>query len=217
MVQRLLFATIVLALAAVPAAAQVATIDYYGFGWETGGIPPSNPGDVLTFTGVADFVDPVFGVSLGSAEITFHAHDLISTGEVPLGGGNVVIAYTGGTLDVYVDPAQNADWGVFPPNGTSPSSFVDGDLLFSGNFSSFSLFFTSAGDGAFEGNLDGVAGSILNGGCTDCAFTWGGAFTPDVAQVPDGYDLQIDGQFEVDLAVPTQETGWGHVKALYAH
>ena len=82
----------------------------------------------------------------------------------------------------------------------------------------FTLFLDSAGGGAYEGSLDGIAGDALNDVCDDCAYTWGGAFTPQSgAQIPDGYDLQMDGIFELDLAVPTEQTGWGSLKALYAN
>jgi len=205
------------AVFAVPAWSQVATVDYYGYGWETGGIPPSNPGDMLLFTGVADFIDPVFGVDLGLAEVTFYCYDLTSTGQIDI-GGTLMVGYVGGMLEIWVDPAKNADWGTFPPNATSPSTFMDGSLLFQGSFRNFTLFLDSAGGGAYEGSLDGIAGDALNDVCDDCAYTWGGAFTPQSgAQIPDGYDLQMDGVFELDLAVPTEQTGWGSLKALYAN
>lgn len=211
------FAVLVLVVFAAPASAQVATIDYYGFGWETGGILPSNPTDVLYFTGVADFIDPVFEVDLGSAEVTFYCYDLTSTGQIDI-GGTWMVGYVGGTLEVRVDPAQNADWGTFPPNATSPGTFTDGALLFAGSFRNFTLFLDSAGGGAYEGALDGIAGSAINNVCDDCAYTWGGAFTPQSgAQIPDGYDLQMDGVFELDLAVPTERTGWGSLKALFGN
>lgn len=196
--------------------AQTSIIDYLGFGWETGGYPASNPGDALVFTGVTTSIDPIFGVDLGTTEVTFHVYGLISTGEFDDGFGNAIIGYTGGTLDIYGDGTQNADWGVFPPNATSPGTFNDGLLLFRGNFTDFTLVITPGGSGAYEGNLDGIAGDFLAGGCSGCAFTWGGAFTMDAgAQIPDGYDFQMDGVFELDNAVSTRATAWGALKALF--
>jgi len=200
------------------ASAQIANIDYVGFGWEDGGLPPSDPGDELIFTGVANYADPVYGVDLSAIEVTFYVYDLVSTGQVDVGGGTLQIGYTGGTLEIWGDPAKNADWGVFPPNATAPSTFADGTLLFRGTFLNFTLFLTAGGSGAYEGSLDGVAGDFISGICADCAYTWGGAFTEDVgAQIPDGYDVQIDGQFELDQAVATHETGWGRLKSLYGN
>jgi hypothetical protein len=201
---------------AFPAAAQVYTVDYLGFGWETGGVLPSNAGDELVMTCAANNLDPAFGVDLGSEELTLYIHGLISAGQVDA-GGYWTIAYTGGTMEIYEDPAQNADWGTNPPNAVSPSTFSDGSLFFSGTFTDFSMAFTAdGGTGTFSGHLDGVGGSILGGMCSDCVFTWGGSFTQvGGAQIPEGYDLQIDGTFQIDSAVPTAPSSWSSVKALF--
>jgi hypothetical protein len=202
-----------------PSLAQTSTVDYLGFGWEDGTFPPSNPGDELQFTGVATALDPLFGVDLSAVEVTFHVFGLISTGEfVDPGTGNTIVGYVGGMLEIYSDPLKNADWGINPPNPTSPSTFSDGLLLFEGSFTDFTLIMTPAGAGAYEGNLDGLAGAIVGAGCTGCAYTWGGAFTSDIgAQIPEGYDLQADGVFEVDNAVSTEATGWGALKARFSN
>ena len=64
------FLAMVLALAfAMPTFGQVAFIDYYGYAWETGGFPPSNPGDDLVFTCVGDAADAIFGVDLGTVNV----------------------------------------------------------------------------------------------------------------------------------------------------
>jgi hypothetical protein len=200
----------------IPASAQVPAIDYVGFGWESSSLPPSVAGDELVFVGVADDIDPLFGVDLGAVELTFHVYDLISTGEVDIGGGNSMISYTGGTLDIYKHDAMDADWGVFPPNATAPSTFANGDLFFCGAFSSFTIFFTATGAGSFEGLLDGVAGELIGDVCNDCAYTWGGIFTAGTgAQIPDGYDFQLDGVFEVDPAISNVDATWSGVKRLY--
>jgi hypothetical protein len=212
------FMALMLAVAlAMPAFGQVAAIDYYGFAWETGGFPPSEIGDNLTFTCVGDAADALFGVDLGTEELTFYMSALSSLGEVDLGGGNLQIDYTGGTLKIYRDAAMNAEWGVGPlPNATSPSTFIDGTLFFEGTFNNMRVYLTPLGYGAFEGTLDGVGGTMINEICSDCVYTWGGNFTPPSgAQIPDGYDLQVDGVFEIDRAVSTEESSWGSVKALF--
>jgi len=205
-----------LVFCAAPVLGQVYTVDYYGFGWETGGILPSVMGDELVITCSADNVDPAFGVDLGTAELTLHIHDLISAGQVDM-GGYYAINFTGGMMDVYEDQVMNADWGTNPPNGVSPSTFADGSLFFSGQFTSFTMYFDGSGSsGSFSGTLDGVGGSIIDQMCTSCVYTWGGAFTMGAsAQIPVGYDLQIDGVFEIDSAVDNEPTSWGSVKALF--
>jgi hypothetical protein len=208
------------ALLAAPALAQTSTpsLDYLGFGWESGGLPPSNPGDVLEITGTVGQLDPIFGIDLGSTELSFRISGLVSTGEVPLGGGITLISYVGGTLEMYLDSTPDADWGVLPPNAVSPSTFTDGTLYFSGSFTDFSLFRTAAGDGSYEGHLDGLGGDMIGAVCSNCAYTWGGAFTSAAgAQLPDGYDLQIDGVLEIDGAVSNENKTWGDVKSLYGN
>ena len=201
---------------AMPAFGQASAIDYFGYAWESGGFPPSNPGDTITFTGVGDAADPVFGVDFDTEELTFYMYDLVSTGEVALGGGTVMINYTGGYLEIYRDGALNADWGIAPPNPTSPSTFVDGTLFFKGSFNSMTVFLNVGGDGAYEGTLDGIGGTMIDEVCTGCVYTWGGNFTPPSgAQIPDGYDIQIDGVFEIEEAVSTEDRSWGSVKALF--
>ena len=55
MKKAILLMTLMLAASfALPAFGQASAIDYYGFAWEDGGFPPSNPGDVMIFTGVGD-------------------------------------------------------------------------------------------------------------------------------------------------------------------
>lgn len=201
---------------AIPAFGQASRIDYYGYAWETGGFPPSDAGDVMVFTGVGDYADPIFGVNLANEELTFYIYDLVSSGEMDIGGGTMMISFSGGFLEIYRDAAMNADWGIAPPNPTSPSTFIDGSLFFQGAFNSLTMFINPGGDGSYEGTLDGIGGSMIDDVCTGCVYTWGGNFSdPSGAQIPDGYDLQVDGVFEIEQSVPTEEASWGSVKALY--
>ena len=204
-----------LALVATPAHAVVVS-DYVGYGFETGGFLPSDPGDELVFTAVSTWVDPVTGADLGNVEVTIYVYGLISDGQSVDGSGNTITTYTGGKLEMYLDPSQNADWGINPPNATSPTTFSDGNLLFEGDFLDFVVAIQPDGSGVYEGNLDGVAGIILQNLCSSCGYTWGGAWTADAgAQIPEGYDLQIDGKFDVLESVSQDESSWGSLKADY--
>ncbi len=211
-----LVGALLILLFALPALGQVYTVDYLGFGWEQAPGPLKAAGDELIITSTADNIDPAFGVDLGTEEVTLHIYGLISDGPVD-GGGYTIINYTGGTMDIYEDTAMNADWGINPPNATSPSTFTEGSLFFSGAFTSFTMYFDSSGAyGSFDGNLNGIAGSIINSMCTNCVYTWGGAFTTLAgAQIPEGYWIQVDGTFEIDSAVPVEATNWGSIKALF--
>ena len=215
-IRGLILVAAVVSLTAPIATAQIimASIDYYGFAYETGGFPISLPGDELVFEGVADFLTPEFEVDLSEVELTFHVYGLISVGEIDMGDGQVMINYTGGVMEAYVDPAMNADWSLVMPETVGPSTFNDGDLFFRGEFNDFMIMMSSAGDGFFEGNLNGLEGQALGEPCE--AYTWGGAFTVGAgAQIPQGYQLQMDGEFEIDSALPSQQTTWGQLKSLY--
>lgn len=211
----ILVSSALLAFAAPSSASMVALMDYSGFAWEDGGVPASNPGDVLNITAIALTYDAAFGVDPGSAEVTLYIYDLVSTGGFyDAGSGNTFISYVGGTIEVYEGASLNHDWGVFPPNA-SQSTFTDGSLLFEGNFSRFNLIITDAGNGAYDGEIDGVGGTAAQI-CSDCAYTFGGLFGREVgAQIPEGYDLQIDGTLEVDAAVSASVSSFGAVKALF--
>ena len=208
---RLLTAALALATFASPGLAQQPDIDYIGYAWETGGFPPSAAGDELSVLAVATGADPVFQIDFDVDELTFHMYGLISGGETVLPNGTVVISYQGGYLDLYRDPQRNADWDATPPD-----TFTDGTLAFHGAFTSLTFYYTPDGNGAYEGYLNGLDGEVIDEVCENCVYTWGGSFTVGAgAQIPDGYDLQIDGVLEIDGAVSDEPAAWGDVKTLY--
>jgi len=195
-------------------------IDYQGYAWETGGFTPSNANDMLNIVGITDNVDAIFGVNLGTEELTIWVTNLVSTGQVPLGGGVIAVNYVGGDIQVWQDPAMNHDYGINPPNATAPSTFVDGSLLLGGMFTSFVLYFdTVNGVGSYEGNVVWSAGSALGtiNGIQNDGFTFGGVLNNAAASgtVPDGYDLQADGVIEVNVVVGVEDKTWSGVKSLY--
>lgn len=207
-------------LAGAPGAAPAALVDFLGFGHEDGGLDPSLAGDTLDITAVASGIDPLFGVDLSAAEVTLHFYGLVSTGaSVDPQTGWTVIHYDGGTVDILSDASLNAEWGVFPPNATSPATFDDGELLFRGEFTTFTVTLSPNGSGVLEGMADGVAGSQLAGICSDCVYGFAGVFDRSTgAQIPDGYDLQLDGSLDINSAVPVATpSSWGDVKALYGN
>ena len=186
-----------------------------GWGWETGGFPTSEPGDELHFLGVTSYLDPEFEIDLGVDELTLHVHGLISMGEIDLGFMKR-INYPGGYLELYQDSAKNADWGTYPPNATGPGTFADGELYFAGEFTEFHINYRTDGSGSFSGYLNGLSGTMIEGGCSECVYTWGGAFGRESSsQVLDGYDLQMDGVLEIDGAVASEPVSWDSVKALF--
>lgn len=193
-------------------------IDFQGYAWEDGGFLPSNAFDELNIVGITDSADAIFGVDLGTDELTVYATDLISTGQVPLGGGSYAVSYNGGTLQIWQDPAMNHVFGINPPNGTAPSTFVDGTLLLGGTFDSFVLFFnTGTGSGTYQGTVTWNAGTALGTvlGIQNDGFTFGGVLNPSGGSVIEGYDLQVDGVIEISVIIAVEKTTWGEIKNLY--
>lgn len=215
LMKTLVLAASLVALFALPASAQIHGIDYVGYGWHDG-VPVKAIGDEFMFAGVANGIDPVFGIDLETEELTLYVYGLLITSEVDLGGGVTAVTYSGGYLEMYNESTPNAAWGINPPNATVPSTFIDGSLFFSGEFTSMTIYFLPGGGGNFEGNLNGIAGTMIDASCTGCVYTWGGTFDTDATvTIPEGYELQVDGVLEVDAAVSTSQATWGAVKALY--
>jgi hypothetical protein len=218
-VRWLLPATIALLLAG-SAQAENALIDYQGYAWETGGFPPSNAGDVLSFVGVVDNLDARFGVNLLLEEVTLYVTDLASSGQVDIGGGVLSIAYNSGTINLYRDPSRDHDYGVNPPSATAPASFVNGTPFLTGTLSTFFMAYDpSTGSGAYEGQIAFTGGSglgtlsLLNAN----GYTFGGTLSRPAAggNVPQGYDLQVDGVIEVEVRVGVESSSWSHIKEMY--
>jgi hypothetical protein len=206
-------------LLAGPAPAQNALIDYQGYAWETNAFPPSDAGDVLSFVGVVDDLDARFGINLALDEVTLHVTDLVSTGQM-LSGGVITVAYTGGTINLYRDPSRDHDYGVNPPNATAPPTFVNGTLFLGGTLNDFFMFYDLAtGTGAYEGHIAFTSGSglttlnLLNAN----GYTFGGTLSSAASggNVPQGYDLQVDGVIEVEVRVGVEPSSWSHIKEMY--
>ena len=210
----LLLAVVVLIPATNAQAIEIS--DYLGYAWETNGFPP-NPGDALQFVGVSDFMDPITGVDLGTEEVTYYVYGLTcaSVSANDPAAGYTTYYFSGGTLELYRDAAKNADYGTNPPNLTVPSTFTDGTLLLQGAFTSFAITINPFGGGSYGGAADGISGELITS-CSGCIYTWGGSFSTDVgAQIPQGYDLQLDGILDIDSAVPTSSASWGTIKSQY--
>jgi hypothetical protein len=211
-----LVAVLVLGLAAPAHGIQIA--DYLGYAWLSAGFPPTVAGEQFTFVGAADAVDPLAGVNLANEEVTFYISGLefsFASVNDPAPGWTTYY-FTGGMLDMYRDAAMNAETGINPPNGTAPSTFIDGVLMLHASFTSFGMTVDPTGAGSYGGAADGISGELITA-CAGCIFTWGGSFTADIgAQVPEGYDLQLDGILDIDPTVPVEDQkAWGMLKATF--
>ncbi len=218
---------LVLVMAAGAAFAQPDTmLDFTGLLYESDntpgaiGFPPSDVGDVLAGGGFIQNINPALPWTLDDNEFTFFMSDLVSTGQIDIGGGILQISYTGGTLafasDLFADGGFTAaDYGIDPPNATMQSTFMDGTVVLSGEFTSFSMTFNPATHtGNFEGTVTWTGGADLIEVPSD-GYTFAGTVDATNAQIPEGYDLETVGHVNFDPSISVEPSAWGDVKALF--
>jgi hypothetical protein len=203
-----------LSLGFAPGADAASLIDFQGYSYEMGGFPPSNIGDALNFVALVDGLTPPLSWNPAGNEYTLHLSSLTSNGTQQPDPNNIVIEYSGGTLALHEDSSFNSDPGVNPPNASVPSSFTDGPLYLGGTLTNFKIFFnTQFNSGAFEADVTFDSGGHFGElGAQTTGYTFGGVF---IFGVPQGYDLQWDGQILLD-AVPVEAVTWGAVKNTFA-
>ncbi len=125
----------------------------------------------------------------------------------------------GGRSRYYRDPKLGgtaADYGVNPPNATSPSTFTDGSLRLGGRVDGGILtynFNTSSGNLSATMTLDEGPDLVYIPPGSETGWTLAGTFGPP-NPIPTGYDNQVVGECEV-LVTPVTHKTWGAVKALY--
>ena len=175
---------------------------------ETGGFPPSNPGDEFEVLSLVDLSPPLTWDPV-NFEYTVRLGDLVSEGQSQQGPYQIAVAYSGGTLVIYEDPRSGGTPAV---RCDDPESFADGTPYLVGEVTSFSLFFNSQfNSGAADGRVTFTGGTHLHelGGNTSDVVL-GGIF---VFSGP-GFPLQWDGQV-CFAAVPVEPTTWGQVKSTF--
>jgi hypothetical protein len=207
--------TALLALAATTAYAQEEVILHMsGNSWETGGFPPSDLGDEFQAVGILNDIENPLVWDTNTYSYTWHVDDLLSIGEVVMGTTRIV-TYGGGNLTVYVDfLPSNHDYGVNPPNATSPSTFSDGiSTYLDGFFTDFTLTFNHATNtGSFVGTLNFTGGDVF----PLLDETEGYTFGSDIAGFsPNGYDLELNGDVYFYASVGVEANSWGAIKSLY--
>ena len=191
-------------------------IALYGYSYF---VPPEDVGTVTTVVGMLEppvgFTYP-FSVDFGTYEYTFYFETVIVA--VMPGPFSTDLFYADTGVFIYEDPAQNADYGADPPNGTSPSTFQDGTLALQGTFSS--IMRSDDPFGFFE--------PVVTSGCT---FT-GGTKLPELAQgpnwsvhgglilndptTPPGYQHAWILKIFFTGPLPIEDSTWGSIKAQYA-
>ncbi|MFH1755763.1 MAG: carboxypeptidase-like regulatory domain-containing protein, partial [Candidatus Latescibacterota bacterium] len=190
---------LVVALLTIPFSAQAGDIiiNHFGFLYETGGFPTSAAGDQLTGVGILTNVNPSVGWNFATDEFTWIIKDLVSMGQTsPDGGRTLIINYQGGSIGLYNDPAMNHDWGVNPPNATSPSSFEDGDQILIGAFTQFVMMYDTVYNiGSYQGVVSFTGGTSLANLPEPNGLVFAGTIGPQWdPNIPDGYSLESVGR-----------------------
>jgi hypothetical protein len=199
---------------ATPAFAQQTILHMSGNSWETGGFPPSNLGDEFEAVGILNDIEAPLVWDTENYSYTWYVRDVSSLAEVIVGTTRVV-TYGGGQLTIYVDfLPSNHDYGVNPPNGTSPSTFTDGfSTYLDGFFTDFTLTFNHATNtGSFTGTLNFTGGDVFPLLIDPEGWTFGS----NIAGFgPEGYDLELNGDVYLQGPVSVEAESWGSIKGLY--
>ena len=184
-----------------------------GNSWEDGGFPPSAVGDEYSIVGVLNDIEQPLVWDTDNYAYNFYVRDLVSLGETVFGTLHLV-AYSGGLFTIYVDwLPSNANYGINPPNATSPSTFQDGiSTYLDGFFTAFNMTLnTATAAGSFNGTLTFTGGDVF----PLLQATDGWTFGANVAGIsPTGYDLFINGDVFLTI-VSVEEASFGNIKALY--
>jgi hypothetical protein len=184
-----------------------------GHSWEDGGFPPSNVGDHLFVVGILNDIEEPLVWDISQYSYTVYMRDLVALGETVIGTTHIA-QYSGGLLTVYIDwLPSNHDYGINPPNATSPSTFMDGiSTYLDGFFTDFTMVFNQGtASGSFVGSLTFTGGDVF----PMLYVTDGWTFGASIANVsPEGYDLQMNGDVFLEV-VSVEESSWGGIKSLY--
>lgn len=210
----LAFAGILLALTAGPASAGTSMIQLSGFSFETGGFPTSTFGEELTAVGTVTHIKKPLYWSPTRYSYTWCADGMMSLGETVVGSTHVV-EYSGGTLRIHVDALpSNAAYGTFPPNATSPSTFMDGHGVYlEGTLSSLMLIMnTDTGAGSVIGSLTFFGGNAFPQLQNPDGWTVGAQL---LGTGPAGYDCDWNATLFVEGPLGVAGQTWSGIKAMY--
>jgi hypothetical protein len=213
-----------LACAAAPAAhAQTLLFDYVGFDYEYPVVTPGVFGAVGNgYVGLGEV--PVLEAPLVSDQTNYqYTYVLSGTQSVSrlVSGSFVVISYAGPcSLTVYEDSRSTGtafDYGIDPPNGTAPSSFIDGTPILVGEITDFLYIVnTATGSGSYDAHFEAIGGTQLGnlpvGQRTGWTFS---GVTTNTNSIPEGYAHQVDGQTFLNKPTPARSASWGEIKRRY--
>ena len=214
-----------LAVLALPARAQADQFlaDFRGFDYEDPNSTPGfgNVGDGYNSVGFVIEVNPaLLTINPAANEYTYRFKNLTATA-TESAAPYLFIFYSPGDFDMYEDSRSTGtpgDYGVSPPNATSPATFEDGLNILGGTVTNFVLTLDLAsGTGSFNGDISFNRGTQSGGippaqlsGWTFAGLTKGGG-----TGTPTGYEHQVDGEIRVPDPTPARSASWGQVKSTY--
>jgi len=181
--------------------------------------PPEAVGTVVTLVATLDppvgFDYPIT-VDFVTNEYTFYIQTSIQS--IIPGPFTTTYGYANAGFSIYEDPSKNSDYGVNPPNGTSPSTFQDGSVILSGTLSNitrldYNMGFpepTVVADCTFTGGSR--LGELIQGN------NWtihGGISTNPLMGIPTGYGQSWSTKIIFSGPLPVENSTWGNIKALY--
>ncbi len=219
---------LVFSIVAAPAFAQtdVFLLGFTGFDYQD---PNPDPGNYLAIgegyravgfvTSFGDLLAPV--TDMVANEYTFHLYDLVVQTRFYDGAMIEVTFADAGRVRYFEDPKSGgtaAQYGVNPPNGTAPPTFIDGTLVLGGRVDNFVVTYDyTFNEGSFVGNVAFDEGSLIGTIPPERRDGWtlGGLSGAPNNTVPQGYDHQISGECRIPGPTPATHRTWGAVKALY--
>jgi len=229
--KRLTLVMIMLVLGAGALQAQTyETLNIIGYLYEsdntpgTPGFPPSDAGDVLAGLGFVDGFTYTPFFATADYEYTWILDGLVSQGAVDQGGGIYQIFYTGGTLDLVADEIAGAGYtpafyGIDPPQPGAVASFSNGEVYLNGTMVNFVLTYdTNTSSGDYQGQVVFELGPNVGAADEELAYPTGltiaGVLAAD-STIPEGYDLEADGNIFHDPTVPNEDMTFSNVKQLF--
>jgi hypothetical protein len=180
--------------------------------------PPEGVGTVTT---VVAFLDPPNGftypvtLDFVNNEYTFYFQSAIAT--VTPGPVTTEYNYAAAQFYIYEDATKNGNFGINPPNATSPSTFQDGTVVLTGTISNLRRtdynmpfpepFFLA--ECTFTGGTK--FGELVQGN----NWNWHGGLSSNPVFVLQGYRHRWASKIVFAGPLPAEQTTWGNIKALY--
>jgi hypothetical protein len=177
-------------------------------------------GDEYCAVGFITSMSPLLaGATTAADEHTFHLAEAMVT-TPPYWDGEVleVIFAPHARYRIYEDAVHNADYGINPPNATSPPTFVDGTLILGADITNLVLVYdytTNQGNFECQATLDEGSQLGIIPVASRAGWVLSGTAGRPNATIPEGYVNQLSGEVQIPTVTPAAHRSWGSIKTLY--